>query len=410
MKGASATSAVREEHLREAEQGFAAMLRRKRFTQIWIAEHAEDLLGQARKEYAEWLARGRPEDNPVGWLIHCAWRRTQNLLESERRKPRPSSIEEVFHLADEGMPTPEESVLDAERAGRMREAMRHVPDKERALLALVYFEDMTIRDAGQRLGWGKSSADRHHRAALDRLGALLGDRALLGAEVGLAASIALAGKRETPQLPVDCGGAVEHLQRAAEALAHRATELWRKLLPLGEPASAAAAGNAGRIAGACGTAAAALCLAGGAVGPGVAGVAHDRAAPETVSARPSQAPTPIPAASEVPAAPASTGQARPSSSRAPSQGASSSPRADVEGASSDAVERPHAGSPQPASARQVEADFGFESGAPSGPSASAEPSEPQAPASAVSSASAEEAPTPAAAPAGSAPTSPEFGM
>ena len=178
VKGATGVS---DAELREATRGFTLMLRRKRFSPQWIEENVNDLIGQAATEYAQKLAVGQPADNAVGWLINCAWRRNQNLLDSHSRKPSQSSLDDAFQLADESTPSPEEQAIELDRQERLRKAMSCLPSKERELLALVYFEDCSIREAGRILDWGKSAADRHHGRAMKRLRALVGDdRTLLG--------------------------------------------------------------------------------------------------------------------------------------------------------------------------------------------------------------------------------------
>jgi DNA-directed RNA polymerase specialized sigma24 family protein len=52
-------------------------------------------------------------------------------------------------------------------------AMSHLPEWERVLLTLCYYDGMSIREAGRQVGWGKSTADRHHRAGLERMKELL---------------------------------------------------------------------------------------------------------------------------------------------------------------------------------------------------------------------------------------------
>ena len=251
--------------LREAERGFTLMLRAKRLSPQWIEENVGDLLAKAHEEYAEKLAKGQPADNPVGWLINCAWRRNQNLLETLRRKPRPSSLETVFHLADETTPTPEKQALDHDRQERLRKALDVLPKKERKLLALVYFEDHSIREAGRKLGWEKSSADRHHAAAMERLRAVVGDRSLLSpATLGLAAFIV--AKVEGHRLL--SAGADALLTPVREAMAigtegatigvHRIGDLTRRLYPFSDAGSAAASGGVGRTLGFCGAGLAAL--------------------------------------------------------------------------------------------------------------------------------------------------------
>lgn len=251
-------------HLREAERGFLAMLRAKRFPAPWIEANALDLLAQASSEYAAWLTRHDPEPNPVGWLITCAYRRAINLLEAQRRRPATTSLDAVYDLADEGSGTPEHEALENDRQRRLREALGLLSRQDRRLLSLVYFEDRSVREAGRRMGWRKSAADRHHRAALERLRAIVGeDRSLMSpAAVGLAAWAAAVGEHRSglgamlrsakAPLEAGLGGIAEGGRRLGDAA--------RRMLPFLEPGGAAASGGAGRVVGACGAGlAAAVC-------------------------------------------------------------------------------------------------------------------------------------------------------
>lgn len=287
-QGAAAAGGVTPAQLREAERGLRLMLARK-FSAVWITENARDLLAQANAEYVEWLADHPPAENPIGWLLTCAYRRALNLLDSQTRKPRPAPLESAFHLADEKTPTPEQHALERDRQSRLREALAFLPEKERRLLALVYFEDHSIREAGRKVGWQKSAADRHHRTALEKLRALVGDRSLLTpASLGLAAWALVRGDgRPRWRWPLD---SIRDIARSVlvvggEALggaAHRAAELWRRLLPFSEPSNAVAASGAGRAAGYCGAAIGAFVCglaATGVIGPGVSIGEADRSVP-----------------------------------------------------------------------------------------------------------------------------------
>jgi len=273
VEALTASGGLSRRELRAAEDGFLRLLRCKRFTKVWIAENAADLFAQAQKEYAERLAEGRPAENPVGWLIVCAWQRAKNLLDAHRRRPHSEPIEEVIGLADTATPTPEEEVIDRDRLERLRRAMGFLTESERCLLELTYFEGMSIREAGREQGWGKSSADRHHAAALARLRALLGDqRDLLAGELGLAVWLARP-KAHGVRLHVApglLGTVTEGAQNAAAWLGHCVSDAWRRLSPFTEPGAGAALGGPARAAGAC--AAAVACIATGVIGPGVGGV------------------------------------------------------------------------------------------------------------------------------------------
>ena len=179
----------------------------------------------------------------------------------------------MFDLADESTPTPEQQAIDHDRVERLQKAMSYLSEKDRKLLELAYFEGYTVREAGRELGWQKSSADRHHQAALKRLRSILGsDRDLLGVEIGLAAWVAgtVGGSQHDGKF-VGLDAGVDLVREATAICAHRVAEVWRKLYPFSDPGNAAAASGSMRAAGACGAAAVA-CIASGVIGPGVGGV------------------------------------------------------------------------------------------------------------------------------------------
>ena len=262
-KGASGVRGASPAQIREAERGFEAMLRR-RFSAAWIADNAGDLMAQANVEYAEWLEENPPARNPVGWLLTCANRRALNLLDAQTRRPRAASLDAVLHLPDEATPDPEEQILEGDRRERLKAALGRLPEKECRLLALVYYGDLSIREAGRRLGWQKSAADKHHRAALERLEALVGDRSLLSpAHLGWGAWAAAYGDRHRLGRAIDglltpARGAVARVAEFGHRTGRRLAEAAGRVGPAGEHAGAAASAGAGRLAGACGVAAASV--------------------------------------------------------------------------------------------------------------------------------------------------------
>ncbi len=168
-------SGLTDDQFKEAARGTRLKLSRV-FSATWINENAEDLLIQANVEYAEWLEGNSPARNPVGWIINCAYWRAVSLLEKERH--RPTSLEALPHVADQTEPSLEQQVLNSDRVARLHEAMAHLPDKEQKLFALVYGRGMSIRAAGREVGWQKSAADRHHRVAMEKMLAMVGDQLL----------------------------------------------------------------------------------------------------------------------------------------------------------------------------------------------------------------------------------------
>ncbi|HWC47570.1 MAG TPA: sigma-70 family RNA polymerase sigma factor [Solirubrobacterales bacterium] len=264
MKGRKPTAKepVSGAQLREAERGFLAMLRSKGFPLAWVERNSLDLLAQASSEYAAWMGDHEPEENPVGWLITCAYRRAVNQLKAEGR--RPPAEQDVSALADSSTPTPEQEVLDDERQSRLRSAISCLPEKEQRLISLHYFEGHSLPEAGRRVGWRKSAAHRHHQAALERLRVLVGDdpSLLSPASLGFGAWVAVAADR---------GG----------NLARRLGDGVRRLVPILEPGGPLAGAGAGRALGACGAGlAAAICgLAVAGVHPALPGLGSTPAPP-----------------------------------------------------------------------------------------------------------------------------------
>jgi len=216
-------------------------------------------MAQARVDFAVRLLAGR-EDEAVNLLVVIGYRRALKILDAQRSRPATTSLESAAELPDDSAPTPEEVAIDHDRQERVVKAMGYLPERERKLLSLVYFENLSIRAAGRRLGWGKSAVDRHHQAALKRLHEML-DRSLLAPEIAVPAFVA-SRRRPLPR------GVLQWVQGAAETVRDAALLGGARVGPLAETGNAAALGGAGRTAaGVCGVAVVA-CLAGAVSGVG----------------------------------------------------------------------------------------------------------------------------------------------
>ena len=86
-----------------------------------------------------------------------------------------TSLEAAATVADETFAAPDAG-LDTGRLGvRVRAAVKKLPEKERRLLELYYFEEKTLEEAGGALGLSKSWACRLHARAVDLLRTELAD-------------------------------------------------------------------------------------------------------------------------------------------------------------------------------------------------------------------------------------------
>ena len=167
-------AAVTKEQLREAEEGLLRLLFAKRFPREWIERHVPEVMAQAQADFAARIAAGR-EDRVVGLLVVIAYRRALKVLRSQTSRAPSVPLEEVYHLPDTSARTPEQELIRREGRARLLKAMTHLPKREQRLLSLIYFGEMTAKEAGRRLGWSPSSAARHQRAALAKLREQLGE-------------------------------------------------------------------------------------------------------------------------------------------------------------------------------------------------------------------------------------------
>jgi RNA polymerase sigma factor (sigma-70 family) len=190
--------------------GFKQLLRCKRFSPHFVETHGDDLFATATLEYSRKLAEGEEIENPAGWLIACAWRRTKSQLEAEARRPRVVSAEKCEPLVDEDRDGPEDVLLNEDRFRKVREAVNELSVAQRRILWLAYFDEFTVRSAGRYLNWTSSKAQRAHEGAKRRLHDLLGvSSADELAIVGLAAYISVGVEGRTGNL----------LERAAQRYA-----------------------------------------------------------------------------------------------------------------------------------------------------------------------------------------------
>lgn len=301
-----------------ARKGFRGLLLKLRYSPQFIVNNCDELLATAHAEYVRYVVeKGAEIEDPVAWTIHCAWRRTQNLLHAQNYRPQTVSSEKLMELADEGTPTPEQIVEDEDRAGKIRRAVAELDDEQRQLIALTYFEEMSVREAARYLQWHPSKAQHRHESALKNLYKALGVESSdqLQIEIGMAAWLSVAGAGSAFHLPAGFEAALDKAGHGASGLWARAHDLVRRFNLGGgsDAAGVAASGGAGRAVGVCATTVAVACFAGaaGVVGPGVGGGigllggSHDAPQPAKVARKQVSARAPVPVTSAQPEASAS---------------------------------------------------------------------------------------------------------
>jgi RNA polymerase sigma factor for flagellar operon FliA len=86
-----------------------------------------------------------------------------------------TSLEAAATVADETFAAPDAGIDVGRLSVRVRAAIKELPEKERRLMQLYYFEEKTLEEAGGALGLSKSWACRLHARAVDLLREALAD-------------------------------------------------------------------------------------------------------------------------------------------------------------------------------------------------------------------------------------------
>ena len=81
-----------------------------------------------------------------------------------------TSQSQSLEVADDEMEDPAVAAADQDLASRLNILIDRLPREARELIRGVYFEGMTLQEAGEQLGVSKSWASRLHARILDRLG------------------------------------------------------------------------------------------------------------------------------------------------------------------------------------------------------------------------------------------------
>jgi RNA polymerase sigma factor FliA len=80
-----------------------------------------------------------------------------------------TSIEAASKVADDRAPAPDAGLETGQLGVRVREAVASLPEKERRLMEMYYFEEKNLEEAGAALGLSKSWACRLHARAVNLL-------------------------------------------------------------------------------------------------------------------------------------------------------------------------------------------------------------------------------------------------
>lgn len=132
----------------------------------------------------------------IGWLSTIARNRAIDRLRSSARRPAPVALSGLVGTSDPGAaddardallaaatpiagvtaaPDPEREVDIAELRREVDQALAEIPDQERTVLTLAYYEQLSQSEIAARLAWPLGTVKTRTRRALARLRESLGE-------------------------------------------------------------------------------------------------------------------------------------------------------------------------------------------------------------------------------------------
>lgn len=251
-----------KEQMERVRRAFIGLLHRRGYSPPFILDDGEELLAIAFTEYVRALDKGVEIEEPVAWTVNCAWQRTKNHLTAEGRRPRSVSTEKLAEVVDSDEPGPAETLEESERRRRIREAVGQLDEAQRQVIALTYYEGMSVREAARRLGWHPSKAQYAHKTAKKSLLENLGVTSRDQIAIGLAAFLTFGAHEKVVSLPAGVEAVVDRAEHGATGIWGRLQELARRFGHggSGDTAGVIASSGAGRAARVCAAGVAAVCL------------------------------------------------------------------------------------------------------------------------------------------------------
>jgi RNA polymerase sigma-70 factor (ECF subfamily) len=137
---------------------------------------SEDVAQEAFTSVWRAAAGYRRERGPAtGWLFAIA----RNAANDALRSRSPVELGEPAEPVDPG-PLPDESAQEAERAFRVHVAVDTLPEREREVIALAYWEGLSQSEVAERLALPLGTVKTRTRSALAKLGEHMSDERVPG--------------------------------------------------------------------------------------------------------------------------------------------------------------------------------------------------------------------------------------
>jgi RNA polymerase sigma-70 factor (ECF subfamily) len=148
-------------------------LARRIVTQPEVAEEVvQDVFAQVWRD----ARRYAPDRASVaGWIVMLTRTRAIDHLRARRARPdlgQGVAVEAMPALSS-GARDPEQAAVSTEEAARLRQALETLPEAQRSLVDLAYYEGLTHSEIAARTGTPLGTVKTRLRAAMQSLGASL---------------------------------------------------------------------------------------------------------------------------------------------------------------------------------------------------------------------------------------------
>ena len=146
----------------------------------WDRPVAEDALQTAYVRIVSGTARYEGRSSFRTWLFGVIRRVSQEQRRRQRVDHGRSVSVDAIDRAHAVNPDPMRQLVQKDASRRLRGALSKLPERQREVLHLVFYEDMTIAEAADVMGVSLGSARTHYHRGKMRMRALVQEEAIHG--------------------------------------------------------------------------------------------------------------------------------------------------------------------------------------------------------------------------------------
>jgi len=177
---AEASAAQRSEEAAAVFGDLVALLQRRavRLAYVYLrdADDADDVVQDAFVKAFTRIRDYRPEQPFDPWFLRILVNQCLDRLKARQRRARwmsPATDGDDWQVAIDEAPSPEDRLVDAERASRLWDAIATLPDRQRTVVVLHEIDGQSPKTISAATGIGESTVRVHLFRALKKLRAMI---------------------------------------------------------------------------------------------------------------------------------------------------------------------------------------------------------------------------------------------